>query len=543
MNNEAKTLMTGDEDDVVVVKPAVATEGFIEITPEMAYYQKMQQIEEAEKAHVSTKFDLIDKAIREQEAMDPKEFIALTGGVSPDSVILDAAPIQEQLEKERQARLKQEVVTRSDSDWTADYSEDEYTEEMTPAQTEYVETPTTNTESIEEVLETPPSFETTSVGAGVAEEDFEVSPLYEDDETVEESPGVNDEDSIMDIFREENIVKLTESETVFSKRIRKPEAVISVSEKKLRMISDDVEFEKELARAKRRYSTSVKLPLPNSGVEIELIGVGAFDFERIYAIPPESTEYTHELERMKTIIRSIVGSTPKIPPSKIADSISYMDHQMMTYGLVAATVKDIRYPHICVESKCLKNMTVEANVGELLLNAQAIEDAHNSNMLQYPDPKDIPFRKDYRIDLKNGDMVIHMRLPSYLRTRKSLIEINGAIKNDQIPKESIELLSIIIFIEKIEFNGFVVDSPLKILKVINLLAKDEYKKILEVFTEMNKGLINPVFGIPTFKCPACGTDQNISIDAIEELVFFHLLALTQSEQMKRNSALKSGSQK
>lgn len=306
-------------------------------------------------------------------------------------------------------------------------------------------------------------------------------------------------------------VQATNDVSIFRKYIHDQEVLTKVENRKLSAITDPAEFEKLLNKARKKYRNKVSMPLVNSGILVDFIGAGAFDYTEIYSTDPDDSTLEDTLKRMKVMMNNIINVSPKIAPSDVIKTINYVDYQLASLGFAAATVPDVEFPATC---ECNTSFLIRTKTIDTILNSKELEDRWTT-VDALPKEERI-FRKDITVTLFDGYVEIYLTTPNFKRVKDGFTAI--ARMND--PKVS-ELATMIVNIDQIIIGDSIVKGEINIFKFLNTLTDEEITVIRDALEELYKDIVIPQFGVKA-NCPNCNKENVIKIGSVEEMVFFHL---------------------
>lgn len=305
----------------------------------------------------------------------------------------------------------------------------------------------------------------------------------------------------------------------------KREQVITIKsnrDKSGKVVGDQA-FLNAINKFKKDNFRVVTVPMVNSGFMLDVVGSGAVDITMLYMGVDENTSIIdYELEKMKTIIKNVVGTSPRIDPMQLKNMIHYNDYQMMAYGHICATLNEIASVHTC--TGCGKDFRITANPNELILNLDELKDKIDMirNAKSIADISLLAINK--KITTEDGYEVV-IGHPSYI----DMINLFTAVKSYTSKLSQSEALrfnrmtQLISMIRSFKLpNGLRANNAYQIYYGLNLLSDESYKLVTNEIVDFAKKAIIPKFGIKRVKCPHCGKiNTDIPFDKLDDMIFFH----------------------
>lgn len=299
---------------------------------------------------------------------------------------------------------------------------------------------------------------------------------------------------------------------------------ISSNRKKVRVMGDQA-FDNSINKFKKDNFRVVKVPLVNSGFMASLVGTGAIDLTLLYDQTNERTdEIEYELEKMRIIIRSVVGTEPKIDKNDLRNMIHYVDYNLMAYAHMVATLATVEMIHTCKE--CGRDFRIQANSGDLLLNYKEL--AARMHQIQAAGKPDLIslMARDRKLDTYDG-FSITLGHPSYAEYIQYLSEMKAL--TEQVNKGMIvriaQLSEVLAFVRGIKLpNGTVANNLYQRFRAVTMLSGESYDLMESEIKAMIKQIVYPKFGIRKVQCPHCGKNNtDITYTGLNELLFFHTM--------------------
>lgn len=368
----------------------------------------------------------------------------------------------------------------------------------------------------------------------------EFAPSYDDDEEEEEPkaenkqnearPDINDsEEEYAEYIRNLETIHYAASEeepSVVSTVKDRPN-VTPVSSGRLNKTKNmqDSSFLSAVNKFKKDSFRTVSVPLVNSGFTVDIVGSGAVDLTLLYSVADSNiSSADYELEKMKTVMRNVVGTHPKVGKDNLRNMIHYIDYQLMAYAHVAATLKDIETIQTCPE--CGNDYHIVCKSSDLILNMDELRERMNAikntdNINDYS-----LMMKDQEFTTTDGFMV-QLGHPSYADYIQYLTELKSM--NDSMNQVELTMLSRVVeslpFIRSVTMpNGVHTSSLYQRFIALGLLTEKDLRDLQAEITKMSEAIIMPQFGIKRVTCPCCGkVNTNIAFNNLDDLLFFHIM--------------------
>lgn len=302
-------------------------------------------------------------------------------------------------------------------------------------------------------------------------------------------------------------------------------------------IVGDQAFLNAINKYKKDNFRTVSVPLVNSGFTVDIVGTGEIDLTLLYSAVDQNTlAVDYELEKMRTIIRNVVGTTPRIDRNDLRNMIHFADYQLMAYAHISATLKDVELIHTCDE--CGKDFHIVSKSSDLILNMDELRE--KMHLIRSADT--IKENSLMATDMKmttNSGFAINLGHPSYSEYIQYLTEMKRLV-TDLPATESTRLTTlteILPFIRSIDMpNGVHTNSLYQRYLAIGLLSEDDYAEMLEAIEGMRKKIITPRFGIKRVACPHCHkVNTDITYRDLNDLLFFHITVTRLLKQTEKSS--------
>lgn len=355
----------------------------------------------------------------------------------------------------------------------------------------------------------------------------EVEAEQKNPEAEKPEPPAPDEDAYAEYVRglEVTDVVPAKEDTVIMLRDPLVEEIIEDTSKKYKnpQVLGDQAFMNAITRFKQDRYGKVTVPLINSGFMIDMVGTGVVDLQQLYVNVSEDTKvYEYQMEQMRTIIRNVTGTHPKIDPVELRNKIHYKDFPMMAFAHLCATLKTVESIVNC--DKCSAAFRVTTRPKELLLNGAEINE-RAAQIAAAPNIETHSLMTKYKMVTTSGGFVITLGHPSYANEMTTLNSFL-AYYNNMTPSDQFRFqnrLDVLYFIRKIQLpNGIVTNSILQNYLALGMINTRDLQTIQSEVAKMKTDIIEPKFGIREVVCPVCGNViKNVSYRDILNLVFLH----------------------
>lgn len=302
-------------------------------------------------------------------------------------------------------------------------------------------------------------------------------------------------------------------------------------------IVGDQAFLNAINKYKKDNFRTVSVPLVNSGFTVDIVGTGEIDLTLLYSAVDQNTlAVDYELEKMRTVIRNVVGTNPKIDRNDLRNMIHFADYQLMAFAHISATLKDVELIHTCDE--CGKDFHIVCNSGDLILNMDELREKmhliRNASTIQ----ENSLMATDMKMTTTSG-FAINLGHPSYSEYIQYLTEMKRLVT--ELPStESTRLTTlteILPFIRSIDMpNGVHTNSLYQRYLAVGLLSEDDYTEMTDAIASMRKKIITPRFGVKKVSCPHCHkVNTDISYRDLNDLLFFHITVTRLLKQTEKSS--------
>ena len=359
---------------------------------------------------------------------------------------------------------------------------------------------------------------------------YELMPSYEEDkpetpEAEEEEPDPSTDEYAIFI---KNLPTVTDAEPTkgyAATQIREASVnVVKVNPNKTVNNLGNQAFQNAVTSFKRDNFSKVTVPMVNSGFMADMVGTGVVDLQNLYSAADESmSPYDYQLERMATVIRNVVGTSPKINPMQLANNIHYQDYDMLAFAHICATLKSVETVANCTE--CGKPFRITSKPINLLLNMDelydrrvAIENAANI--------EENSLMTTSRVIETEAGIEVTLSHPSYaeiVRCIRGFQDFSGDMTAADRSRFQ-NLLDTLYMIRKIRLpNGIQSNNIFQNYQALMLLNQSDFSLVQREIADMRKEILAPRFGVREVTCPHCHrVIKDIAYNNLDELLFFHL---------------------
>lgn len=361
-----------------------------------------------------------------------------------------------------------------------------------------------------------------SFGEAGDEDEVETS----DEAEADEGDDYSDAENTMELIGKAPMVEYTEPGaskdiiTLVRKRHMKAE-LVSTGKFESKTLADQA-FNNSVNKFKMKNFRSVRIPLINSGFFVDMVGTGANDLVMLYdntdrRIGP--AEY--ELNRLRTIIRSVVGAEPHVNPNELKNLIHHRDYPMMAYGQLCATLDEVVFPNTC--PKCNRTFKVKANPADMILNVDDMSAKITSMRNAKSAVENSLMGEDIKLTFESG-FEVTIGHPSYYDEVVMLNSLNHYLQSLK-PIESAPMAAMtnaLLYIKRITLpNGLRAANVYQTFKALRLMDLGEYDQVNEAIVKLRDQIIEPRIGVHDIVCPHCKEKiPEIEIDGVAELIFF-----------------------
>ena len=295
-----------------------------------------------------------------------------------------------------------------------------------------------------------------------------------------------------------------------------------VKSAKIKALNDQA-FMNSINKFKRDNFKTVQAPLVNSGFFVDIVGTGPVDLVTLYTdIDGSMTRTEYEIEKMKIIIKNVVGTTPKIDRQKLPTMIHFTDYQIMAWAHICATLNEVYTVHNCTE--CAAEFRIKSKPAELLLNANefaerkaAIREATSIDQYSL-------LARDIKYETESG-YVVTIGHPSYVETINyyaAMMEYNKSLSRSEAQRFA-SLTPILSMTRDILMPNKVRCTTIYQRYIaLTMMDTKDIDAIRDIVKAEVKKVIVPKFGIKRVTCPHCGhVNTDIPYDSLNDVLFFH----------------------
>ena len=298
--------------------------------------------------------------------------------------------------------------------------------------------------------------------------------------------------------------------------------VVSSGRNKGKYLNDQA-FMNAVTKFKKDNFATVSVPLVNSGFVIDIVGTGVVDLLQLYTQVNENTvAMDYEIEKMKVVMKNVVGTHPKVNQMDLRNMIHYKDYNMMAWAHVCATLDHIETVTNCTE--CGKPFRITSSPRALILNMSELE----QRMKEVQSAESI---EQYSLLTTNQRLVtkslfeIIIGHPSYADYIRTLTQVRDYAKNldDIAISRFLSMVDTLHYIRSIQLpSGVITANTYQNYMALNMLEESDLYAITEEIDQMKKSVITPQFGIAKVVCPNCGkTLTDLPYNNLDEMIFFH----------------------
>lgn len=311
------------------------------------------------------------------------------------------------------------------------------------------------------------------------------------------------------------------------KKKAKVEPVPSGRMSKSKIVQDQA-FLNAVNKFKRDNFRVVNVPLVNSGFSVDVVGTGPVDLTLLYRnIGQNTNDMEYELERMRTVLRNVVASHPQVDKNDLRNLIHFSDYNMLVYGHIAATLKDVEHIHTCVD--CGKDFHIVANSADLILNRDKLQEriAQIRNCQNVNDIKNNSLMITNQQVITSDGFIVNLGHPSYYEYIQYMTEMRDLANNNDMSDTQKRRLGtmagVISYVRSVIMpNGIHTNSLFQRFIAMTMLDEDDFSTVLAEIKKLADQIVVPRFGIKSVKCPYCGKENtDITYDNLSDLLFFH----------------------
>lgn len=367
---------------------------------------------------------------------------------------------------------------------------------------------------------------------------YELTPGYSDDDPDEtkddsvsdQNEGKLDKDTPPDPGSEEyreyvrNLPVTDVEDDIESPLILIREPGVSVIKKsgKNQVIGDQA-FMNAITNFKKTTFGKMTVPMVNSGFRVDVVGTGVVDMQNLYMNISEGTSrYDYDIEKMKILIRNVVGTYPKIHSMDLGSMLHYRDYEMLSFAHVCATLKKVETLTNC--TSCGQAFRMETDPTKLLLNRKEIYD-QAMKIDNAPNIEACSLMTHYHeVDTAVG-IRITLGHPSYAEYIRCITGFQSKLQEltpaDQ--RRFSSMLPILIYVRKAELPiGTKSNNIYQHYLALGMLSSTDFDLVTAEVDKMNSEIIEPKYGIKEVRCPICGAVvKDIPYENLLDLLFIH----------------------
>lgn len=383
----------------------------------------------------------------------------------------------------------------------------------------------------------------------------DLTPVFDEDDDFEPDSEEPKADDAEDLDTEEGInhvlatspsITYADDKSDVIKVLRKKHMraeLVSTGRFESKTLADQA-FMNNAAKFKAKNFRTVRVPLANSGFSIDMVGTGANDLIMLYDNTDQRINAAdYELNRMRTMMKSIVGSDPKVAPGDMKNLIHHRDYVMMSYAHLCATLDEVVFPHTC--PKCNHTFKIKANPADMLLNVDELRPIiEKINVAKDPRENSL-MAAEVKMEFDSGFEVV-VGHPSYYDEVVMLNALNHYLQNLQ-PIEATPLghmANTLLYIRRITLpNGLRAANVYQTFQALRLMDLNEFDQVRDAVKEIMDQVKEIKIGVHDVVCPHCKeTIPEIGIDNVSDLIFF-LTMVTSAEKEAMTKSQKTGSSK
>lgn len=351
------------------------------------------------------------------------------------------------------------------------------------------------------------------------------SPKAEDDSDA--PPDPNDVDAYRDYIRSMEVVKLDPVNSAVKVVKDRQIDTVPVRENKAGKFLGDQSFMNAITKFKKDNFKVVSVPMVNSGFILDVVGTGGIDLIQLYTrVNNQTSQMDYDIEKMRTIIKNVVGTHPRIDPMQLRNYIHYRDYNMMAWGHICATLDTVEIVANCDE--CGKPFRITSSPDALLMNMDEI--LQRKREIEAAD--DIA---KYSLLMSNRKLTTANRFevtighPTYSEIIQNMGQLRRYASEGNLSQlemnRFIGMADVLYQIRGIKMpNGVVTSNIYQVYLALNMLDEDDYQLVEHEIELMRKEIMEPKFGIATVTCPHCHhVIHDIPYNDLDELVFYHTM--------------------
>ena len=341
-----------------------------------------------------------------------------------------------------------------------------------------------------------------------------------------EAPDVNDEAAYSEYIRNLEVAKVDPIDSVVRVVKNRQVDVVPAKDKSGKFLGDQ-SFLNAINRFKRDNFTVISVPLVNSGFIADVVGTGEVDLTQLYTrVSEQTSRMDYDIEKMRTIIKNVVGTHPRIDAMQLRNKIHYRDFDMLAWGHICATLDTVEIVTNCDD--CGKPFRITSsprallmNMDEMLKRQKEIEEADDINRYSL-------LVSNRKITTSNL-FEITIGHPTYAEIIQQMGQLRKYATDGSFTQietnRFINMADVLYQVRLIKLpNGVVTSNIHQVYHALNLLSEDDFKLVEDEIVDMRKEILEPKFGIAAVTCPHCGhAMHDIPYDGLDDLVFFHTM--------------------
>lgn len=288
----------------------------------------------------------------------------------------------------------------------------------------------------------------------------------------------------------------------------------------------DQAFLNSINKFKRDNFRTVTIPLVNSGFCVDIVGTGAVDLALLYNNTDQNTDAaTYEIEKMRVILRNVVGTHPKVDKNDLRNMIHFADYQLMAYAHIAATLKNVEILQQCED--CGNDFHIVADSADLIMNMDELQDRMTA-IRNTDDISQYSLMTTNKQMTTNNGFIVHFGYPSYADYINYLAEMKALSTNrmNQAELNRIRSMAAILpYVRNVILPNRVHTTNLyQRFVAITMLEDQDYNELESAINKMKEKIIWPRFGVKKVVCPYCKkVNTDIPYENLQDLLFFHFM--------------------
>ena len=313
------------------------------------------------------------------------------------------------------------------------------------------------------------------------------------------------------------------------KKKAKVEPVSSGRMSKSKIVQDQA-FLNAVNKFKRDNFRVVNVPLVNSGFSVDVVGTGPVDLTLLYRnIGQNTNDMEYELERMRTVLRNVVASHPQVDKNDLRNLIHFSDYNMLVYGHIAATLKDVEHIHTCVD--CGKDFHIVANSADLILNRDKLQEriAQLRNCQNVNDIKNNSLMITNQQVITSDGFIINLGHPSYYEYIQYMTEMRDLGKHILIclipqKRRLGTMAGVISYVRSVIMpNGIHTNSLFQRFIAMTMLDEDDFSTVLAEIKKLADQIVGTSLWYQVCQVSLLWQARNtdITYDNLSDLLFFH----------------------